>query len=113
VLLPVAAMMLLVLVLSIPLLLIFGVLAISVAGIQASLAHATGAAAVVRVLLEAIIGLVAFAVALLLAICFGGPLCIGIRNYALLFYGGRYPALGDILSPPPPPPPAALEAPAI
>jgi hypothetical protein len=28
------------------------------------------------------------------------------RNYALLFYGGRYPPLGNILQPPVPPPPA-------
>jgi hypothetical protein len=28
------------------------------------------------------------------------------RNYALLFYGGRYPPLGNILQPPLPPPPA-------
>jgi len=27
----------------------------------------------------------------------------GVREYALIFYGGRYRVLGDILYPPPPP----------
>jgi hypothetical protein len=30
-------------------------------------------------------------------------LSTGIREYALIFYGGRYKALGDILYPQPPP----------
>ena len=35
-----------------------------------------------------------------IAVSVGGPLSIAIRNYALLFYGGRYRELGDILEPP-------------
>ena len=41
--------------------------------------------------------------ALLAGICLGGPLSTGIREYALIFYGGRYKALGDILYPMPAP----------
>jgi len=41
---------------------------------------------------------------LLVAFSLGGPIATWIRNYALLFYGGRYQALGDILFPPPPAP---------
>lgn len=34
------------------------------------------------------------AVSALLSIAFGGPLAVFTRNFALLFYAGRYPALG-------------------
>jgi hypothetical protein len=34
-------------------------------------------------------------------VCLGGPLSTGLREYALIFYGGRYQALGNILYPPP------------
>jgi hypothetical protein len=30
----------------------------------------------------------------------GGPVATWIRTYALMFYGGRYQALGDALYPP-------------
>jgi hypothetical protein len=33
-------------------------------------------------------------------VCFGGPLSTATREYALIFYGGRYQSLGDILFPP-------------
>ena len=42
--------------------------------------------------------------ALLAGICIGGPVSTAIREYALIFYGGRYKALGDILYPPTQPP---------
>jgi hypothetical protein len=35
------------------------------------------------------------------------------RNYALLFYGGRYPLLGNILQPPLPPTPLSSWGPGI
>jgi hypothetical protein len=47
-----------------------------------------------------IVGFVMLVLAVFATICVGGPLSIAIRNYALMFYGGRYPALGSILSPP-------------
>lgn len=43
--------------------------------------------------------MIAFGFALLAGICLGGPLSTGIRQYALIFYGSRYKALGDILYP--------------
>jgi hypothetical protein len=67
-------------------------------------ADATGASALVGVLLEVFFGVVAFVFALLASICIGGPVSTAIREYALIFYGGRYKALGDILYPPTPPP---------
>jgi hypothetical protein len=66
-------------------------------GLHSAFADATGAAAVVGILLQVFFGFVAFGFALLASICLGGPLSTGVREYALLFYGGRYKALGDIL----------------
>ena len=40
-------------------------------------------------------------------IVIGGPLSTAIRQYALIFYGSRYQALGNILFPPPPVAPLA------
>ena len=62
----------------------------------------SGAAWVVGVFFEVFFGLVAFGLALLAGICIGGPLSTGLREYALIFYGGRYPALGRLLYPPSP-----------
>jgi hypothetical protein len=53
-------------------------------------------------MLQAFFGVVALVFMALAGICLGGPLSTGIREYALIFYGGRYPVLGDILEPPPP-----------
>jgi hypothetical protein len=73
-------------------------------GLHAAFADATGAAAVVGILVQVFFGLVGFALAVLFSICLGGPLSTGVREYAILFYGGRYPALGNMLYPPPVPP---------
>ena len=53
------------------------------------------------IFLEVLIGVVAFGIVLFAVICLGGPLSTAVRQYALLFYGGRYQKLGDILFPPP------------
>ena len=71
-------------------------------GLHSAFAGTSGASWVAGIFLEAFFGLVAFGFALLLGICLGGPLSTGIREYALVFYGGRYQTLGDILFPPPP-----------
>jgi hypothetical protein len=73
-------------------------------GLHSMFADATGASALVGVLLEVFFGVIAFGFALLAGICLGGPLSTGTREYALIFYGGRYKMLGDILYPPTPPP---------
>jgi hypothetical protein len=49
-------------------------------------------------------GLLAFAAGLAVLLGIGGPVGIALRNYALLFYGGRYAKLGDLIAPEPPPP---------
>lgn len=79
-------------------------------GVHTALADAVGAAAFFRVSLEVLIGLVAFTLALLFSIAFGGPLSTAIREYALLFYAGRYQALSNILFPPQASPPAPTAA---
>ncbi len=84
-----------------------GVVAGSVAmleyGIHSAFAGTSGASWAAGIFLQAFFAVVAFGFALLFGICLGGPLSTGIREYALVFYGGRYQALGDILFPPPPP----------
>jgi hypothetical protein len=72
-------------------------------GVHSMFANATGASWLVGVALEVFFGVIAFGFALLAGICLGGPLSTGIREYALIFYGGRYKALGDILYPLPAP----------
>jgi hypothetical protein len=99
--LPIVAIMALFLALIIPGLIIVAVFALIEVGIHSALAGATGAAAVARILLEVLVGLVAFGIALFAGLCLGGPLGTAIREYALLFYGGRYQRLGEVLFPPP------------
>jgi hypothetical protein len=106
--LPLIAMVGLFILLIIPGLALVGSLAAVEYGLHSAFADATGAAAVTGVLLEVFFGVLAFGFALLASICLGGPVSTGIREYALLFYGGRYQALGDILYPPPPPPPPVV-----
>lgn len=108
--LPAIAMMALFMILAIPLLIIFGILAFCMAGLNSLLADATGLYAFILIVLEVVVGLTAFAFGLFLSFSLGGPVATWIRNYALLFYGGRYQALGDMLSPPPPPVPNAPQA---
>jgi MFS family permease len=88
---------------AIPGLIIFGILGIAFAGLHAMSANAAGIFAFLGTLFEALIGLIGVGLAVFLSIFFGGPLSVGVRNYALLFYGGRYQLLGDTMYPPPPP----------
>jgi hypothetical protein len=104
--LPVVAMVGLFIVLIIPGLMLVGSVAAVEYAIHSVFADATGAAAFVGVALEVFFGVIAFGFALLASICLGGPVSTGIREYALIFYGGRYRALGEILYPPAPPPAA-------
>jgi type IV secretory pathway VirB2 component (pilin) len=103
--LPAIAMIGLFIVLAIPGLMVAGSVAAIVYAIHSSFADAAGVSALVGILLQVFFGVVAFGYALLACICLGGPLSTGVREYALIFYGGRYQALGDLLYPPPPPDP--------
>ncbi len=86
-------------VLAIPGLLLAGTIAAMEWGIHSAFTGSTGSSWLVGVVLEVFFGVVAFAFALLASICIGGPLSTGVREFALVFYGGRYKALGDILYP--------------
>ncbi|HUB31231.1 MAG TPA: hypothetical protein VL967_16110 [Terracidiphilus sp.] len=98
--LPVAAGIALVIALAIPCLLVFGSLGAAMVALHVAVHHAALGALIAGRIFEAILGLIIAAVALLLVVSVGGPLCIAVRNYALVFYGGRYQALGNILYPP-------------
>jgi hypothetical protein len=102
--LPAIAMAGLFIVLLIPGLMVAGAVAAIVYAIHSAFADATGASALIGILLQAFFGVVALGYALLAGICLGGPLSTGLREYALIFYGGRYQALGDLLYPQLPPP---------
>jgi hypothetical protein len=69
-------------------------------GIHSAFADSTGGAAVAGIALQVFFGVIAFGLALLVGICLGGPVSTGLREYALIFYGGHYRALGDLLYPP-------------
>ncbi len=106
VLLPIAAAIGLVIVLLIPGILgVLAIVAIEV-GLHAAFGHAA-----LGIFLEVSVGVVAFVLAMLVFIAAFGPLKTAVREYALIFYGGRYQTLGDILYPPPPP--AAIPAPSV
>jgi hypothetical protein len=102
--LPIVAVIGLFMVLMIPGLMVAGVVAAIEFGIHSTFADATGGSALVGTLLEVFFGVLAFGFALLAGICIGGPVSTGIREYALIFYGGRYKELGDVLYPQVPPP---------
>jgi O-antigen ligase len=95
----------------IPGLAVAGSLAAIEYGVHSAFADATGGAAAAGIAIQVFFGLVAFFFAVLASICLGGPLSTGTREYALIFYGGRYQALGDILYPPAPLPPTETGTP--
>jgi len=96
--LPVVAIAVLFTVLLIPGLIVAGSIAALVYAIHSAFASSTGGAAEAGLLVQTFFGSVGFLLMVLLAICLGAPVSTGLREYALMFYGGRYPALGDILT---------------
>ena len=101
VILPIGAGIAMFLILFLPALLFAGVTAGVEVALHAAFAQATGAGVVAGIALQVFFGAIAFLVALFVWICVAGPVSTWIRQFALLFYGGRYPALGVILYPPP------------
>lgn len=85
---------------AVPLLFIGWILWTSATGFQDMLDGATGFMAVVRVLLAIVFGAIGVAFTLVTAFGLGGPLATWMRSYAVLFYGSRYKALGDLIEPP-------------
>lgn len=100
VLLPFAATVALTIVLILPAVILFGIPGVLFALAHAAQVHSTGASWLAMVLLEVVLGIFMAALGVLMTIVFAGPVSIAIRSYALFFYGGRYEALGNILSPP-------------
>jgi hypothetical protein len=100
--LPTIAMIALFMVLFIPGAILAGAFAAIAYGVHSAFADSTGGAALAGTMLQVFLGLVALVFMALAGICLGGPLSTGIREYALIFYGGRYPVLGEILEPPAP-----------
>lgn len=89
-------------VLLIPGLILAGAAAAAIYAVHSSFADATGAAMVAGIAIQVFFAVVAFAFALLASICLGGPVSTAVREYAIIFYAGHYPALGEILEPTPP-----------
>ena len=110
--LPCAAAIALTIVLIVPAIVLFGIPGVLFALVHAVQLHSAGAAWLVAVLIEIVIGVFMFVLGVLMAICFGGPISLAIRNYALVFYGGRYAVLGNLLTPPPQTAPEAPPLPA-
>lgn len=108
--LPIVGTMALFLILMIPGLILLGGSALVIVGLHAVFAHAAGAGAAVGILLQVLVGLAAFCLMALIGVFFGGPLSVWVRTYALMFYGGRYQALGDIMAPAVPTPPIGFGA---
>jgi hypothetical protein len=97
--LPIVAAVGLFMLLAIPGLILGGAFAAAIYGIHSTFADATGASTIVGILLQVFFGVLAFGFAVFAGICLGGPVGTGIREYALIFYGGRYKELGDALYP--------------
>lgn len=98
--LPIAAGIVAMIVLLVPAILLVLLFAVPVIGLAALVGSSAGMAKAVFIFLIAAIALVGVAILIVLGVCVTGPIGIGSRNYALLFYGGRYQALGDLIDPP-------------
>jgi len=97
---PIVAAFVLFLILIIPSAVSLGAVGAAEYAIHSAFASSTGSATVAGIALEVFIGLLAFAFAVVVGISLGGPLSTGLREYALLFYGGRYQPLESALFPP-------------
>jgi len=97
--LPFLAMVAIFFLLLLPGLALAGSVAAAELGIHSVFAGSSGASALVGVLVQVFLGVLAFGFALLVGVGLGGPVSTGVREYALVFYGGRYRALGAMLYP--------------
>ena len=103
VILPILASIAIFIVLFIPGVVFAGSVAASEVAIHAAFADATDGASAVGITLAVGIGAIAVVIGLFVAMCIAGPFSTAIREYSLVFYGGRYQRLGDALYPPAPP----------
>jgi hypothetical protein len=98
--LPIIAFIGMFLVLLIPSLVLLGSVAAAEYAIHTAFASASGPISVIGILLEVFIGAIALGCAIVIGISIGGPISTALREYALMFYGSRYPKLGEMLFPP-------------
>lgn len=98
--LPLAACIAAFFVLLIPLFIFAAVGFAALLGLHSLIAGATGAVHPLLVGAVAVLAAAAAVLTFLLILAIGGPIGTWTRTYALLFYGGRYQPLGDILEPP-------------
>ncbi len=97
--LPLVAWVGIVMILILPMIFTVAAVAVVEIGIHAAFAHGTGALPAEGIALQVVIGVIAAALTLLVWVGAGGPLNTAVREYALVFYGGRYQRLGDLLGP--------------
>lgn len=98
---PTVAMAIVLMLLLIPGLMFAGAIGAIWYAIHGSFADSAGASAAIGVMLQVFLGCVAFLFVMLMSVIVGGPLSTWVREYAISFYGGRYPALGSLLYPAP------------
>lgn len=79
---------------------VFSVLGMSATGFNSMLEDATGFGAYIRIAINLFFVGLGISIGAVVAVSLGGPVATWIRNYALLFYGGHYSALGNLLDSP-------------
>lgn len=96
---PIVAAIVLFILLVIPSAVSVGAVGAAEYAIHSAFESSSGSANITGIALEIFIGFLAFAFAVVVGISLGGPLSTGLREYALLFYGGRYKPLENALFP--------------
>jgi hypothetical protein len=99
-LLPLVAFIGLLIVVGFPLLIIFGALTMSANGFLEMIDDPTPLGMVFHTAFQILFLVLGLAFALLVEFGLGGPVATWVRSYALLYYGGRYHVLGEMLSHP-------------
>jgi hypothetical protein len=101
--LPILAMLAVALVLTIPMIVIALAFGAVITGLTALMANTAGFAQVLLVIIDTFVTLLGVGISVFVGLFVGGPVATAIRTYALMFYGGRYQVLGNLLFPPVPP----------
>jgi hypothetical protein len=89
-------------------LIVFAILSRAAAGFTAVLDGTDDVRAYLLVAVQTLFMLLGLGAGSVIAVSFGGPICVFMRSYALFYYGSRFQGLGDLLDPPPPPVAPAL-----
>ena len=81
---------------------VFALLGMSAAGFNAMLDGTDDFRAMLLIAARMVFILLGLGAGSAIAVSFGGPICVFLRNYALFYYGGHFKALGNLLEPPAP-----------